>query len=257
MLNQGFFFEGNQTVYDTDADAFFTAAGITDITQERAINQLVIGYKAAGIWSKMVAIYPFVGGTSTTHSYNLKNPALYQIAWSGTVTHNANGVTGDGSTGYGNTGIAPSAALSLNNCHLAYMSRTNNTGIAYAIGVVEAVNSLFMGNFSSSTLYAGMNVNGALVTASIPNTTGEFLANRTSSTTASIFRNGSSIVSALSSSSALPTTNIFVLANNNSGTPSYRSTANYSFISIGEGLTSTEIADKYTADAAFQAALVR
>ena len=60
--------------YDPDAQAFITAAGITDNTQKSAINTLVLDMKGFGIWTKMKAIYPFVGGTATTHKFNLKNP---------------------------------------------------------------------------------------------------------------------------------------------------------------------------------------
>jgi len=56
-------------------------------------------------WSKFRAVYPFVGGAATAHSVNLVSPTTNQITWFGTVTHNAAGITGDGTTGYGSTGI--------------------------------------------------------------------------------------------------------------------------------------------------------
>ena len=61
--------------YDSDAQSFFTATGITDITIKSAINSLVLSAKSNGWWSKCYVIYPFVGGSSTTCSYNLKNTA--------------------------------------------------------------------------------------------------------------------------------------------------------------------------------------
>ena len=69
--------------YIADAQAFITAASITDPTQQSAINQLVVDLKGYGVWTKMQAIYPFVGGTSTSTSYNLKNTAQFQISWKG------------------------------------------------------------------------------------------------------------------------------------------------------------------------------
>ncbi len=93
--------------YDTDAQAFFTGAGITDITQKNAWNTFVNSAKASGYYSKFYYFYPFIGGDSTKHSYNAINTASYQITWSGTITHNSNGVTAgtnaNGSTGF-NTG---------------------------------------------------------------------------------------------------------------------------------------------------------
>ena len=66
---------------DTDAQAFITATGITDNTQKNSINQLVLDLKSYGVWSKIKAIYPFVGGTATTHKFNLKDPRDLDAAY--------------------------------------------------------------------------------------------------------------------------------------------------------------------------------
>jgi hypothetical protein len=93
--------------YDSDAQAFFTAAGITDTTQKNAVNQLVLDLKSYSLWNKMNAIYPFVGGTATTHKYNLKDPrdlnAAYRLSFAGGWTHSSNGVTPNGVNGYADT----------------------------------------------------------------------------------------------------------------------------------------------------------
>jgi hypothetical protein len=54
---------------DPDAQAFITAAAITDATQQAAINNLVKGLKTDGIWSKMKAVYPFVTDNRNSMSY--------------------------------------------------------------------------------------------------------------------------------------------------------------------------------------------
>jgi hypothetical protein len=83
-------------VLDPDAQAFITAANITNATQQTAINNLVVGLKTDGLWTSMQALYPFVGGTSTTHKYNLKDPrnldAAYRLNFYGGITHSSNGV---------------------------------------------------------------------------------------------------------------------------------------------------------------------
>jgi len=61
-------------LFDTDAQAFLTATGITDLTISNAINDLVVGLKADSLWTKYKAIYPCVGGTAFTHKFNLKDP---------------------------------------------------------------------------------------------------------------------------------------------------------------------------------------
>lgn len=102
--------------YDADAQAFFTAAGISDTTQKAAVNQLVLDLKSNSLWSKMSAIYPFVGGSAACHKYNLKDPrdldAAFRLAFSGTWTHNATGAKPNGSTGYADTFLNPNTVYS-------------------------------------------------------------------------------------------------------------------------------------------------
>lgn len=97
---------------DPDAVAFLAAAGITDLTITAAINALVIQLKTFGVWNKIFAIYPFVGGTATTHKFNLKNPqdldAAFRLIFSGGITHNASGLTGNGVNGSYNTKFSAS-----------------------------------------------------------------------------------------------------------------------------------------------------
>src|SRR5690606_34241568 len=51
--------------------------------------------------------------TSVTHSYNLKNTGTFQITWSGSPTHSANGVAFNGTNQYGNTNFAPAERVSI------------------------------------------------------------------------------------------------------------------------------------------------
>jgi hypothetical protein len=93
--------------FDPDAQAFITAASLTDNTQKNAINTLVVNCKAAGIWTKTQAIFPFVGGTATTHKWNLKDPrdldAAFRLVFAGGVTHSSQGIQGNAVNGYANT----------------------------------------------------------------------------------------------------------------------------------------------------------
>ena len=109
--------------FDSTATNFFLRAGITNPVHKIAINQLIQSAQTHGWWTNCDAIYPFVGGTAASHRENLKSSS-YQISWSGTVVHDAAGVTGDGATGYGNTGFnfktaaTSGAAFNTNSAHL-------------------------------------------------------------------------------------------------------------------------------------------
>ena len=118
--------------FDTDALAFFSAAGITDNTQKLAVDKLVKDLKSYGLWTKMYAIYPFVGGTATTHKFNLKNPVdsdgAYRLVFNGGWVHSSTGILGNGTNTYANTKV-PMNLLPQNSAHLSIYSRTNSCRI--------------------------------------------------------------------------------------------------------------------------------
>lgn len=145
--------------YDPDALAFITAANITDNTQKLAINQLVIDLKFYGIWTKMYAIYPFVGGSATTHKFNLKNPAdtdaAFRLVFNGGWTHSATGILGNGVNSYADTKLGMNV-LPQDNAHISIYCRTNTTaniidmGVQYTtISFSSFISCKLSGNFNS------------------------------------------------------------------------------------------------------------
>ncbi len=126
------------TVSDSDAQAFINAAIITDTTQANSVNTLVVGLKADGIWSKMKAIYPFVGGTATSHKYNLKDPrdlnAAFRLTFNGGWTHSANGALGNGVNNSAETSLNPLDTLSATSYNYSVYSRNQISGV-YAVMV--------------------------------------------------------------------------------------------------------------------------
>lgn len=82
--------------YDSDAQAFFTKSGITDVGIKSDWNTFALAAKAHGYYGLFHYFHPFVGGCATKHSYDAINAGTtYDIVWSGTAaTHNSNGVTG-------------------------------------------------------------------------------------------------------------------------------------------------------------------
>lgn len=248
---------------DPDAQAFITAASITDPTQQSAINTLVIGLKADGLWTKMKAIYPFVGSSATSNSYNLKNTAQYQITWNGGVTHSSTGVTFNGTNGYGNTGLIPSSVLTLNNSHLSIYSRTNNTpsrNDTIEIGAISSGARAILGLRNTSLKNTLIGSIDASNNATIINTDarGFYNITKNNSTTYKIFKN--SILSTSNSGSALrPNVPLFIAALNNNGSVFADSYTNqeYTFSSIGDGLDDTEASNLYTRVQAFNTTLNR
>jgi len=145
------------TVSDSDAQAFINAAVITDTTQANSVNTLVVGLKADGIWSKMKAIYPFVGGTATTHKYNLKDPrdlnAAFRLTFNGGWTHSANGALGNGVNNSAYTSLNPLDTLSAASYNYSVYSRNQiSTIFAYMVLSEEAENDENGALFYSGTM---------------------------------------------------------------------------------------------------------
>ena len=251
---------------DRDAGAFLEAATIYNSRQQRAIYELVRLLKQYGLWSKMKAIYPFVGGTATTHKWNLKDPqdtdAAFRLTFSGGWTHNANGVTGNASSAYGNTYLTPNTALTENNTHLSIYSRTNNDGVYGDIGLDRTPNFFDLILRVSNTFYGDhYNRNtGAVITANT-NSSGFFITSRTSSTSMKAFRNTTQLGNTITASSVGFSNlngNMYLAALNSTGNVvQYYTNRNYAFASIGDGLTDTEAANLYYAVQRYQQILGR
>jgi hypothetical protein len=235
--------------YDTDAQAFITATALTDTTQKNAINDLVLDLKAAGVWTKMKALYPMVGGTATTHKFNLKDPrdldAAYRLVFNGGGTHSSNGYQPNGTTGYANTYLTPSTTLSLNSTHLSFYSRTNSTGNYADIGCAGVGSSntnylQILPKWSDNIFYGS--VNDVDFTANtVANSLGLFIASRTGANASKTYQNNTIITAKTGASVSLSDKVIVIGARNLvSGGITNFSNRETIFASIGDGLTDLE-----------------
>jgi len=245
---------------DPDAQAFITAAAITDPTQQAAINTLVVDLKADGLWTKMKAVYPFVGGTNSQHTWNLKNTAQYQISWIGGVTSDSNGVQFNNFNAYGNTGLIPSSALTLNSTHMSFYSRLNLGGIddfgAYN-GINQAMRVIIKDSATTNHIL-DMNSTTQRVTGTVANSTGFFLANRETATALRSLRNNVSLGSNTNTNTGiLPSVAMYLGGLNNAGVFANASARQCAFASVGDGLTATEETNLNSRVTTFQTALNR
>ena len=259
--------------FDADAQLFITNAAITDSTQQTAVNNLVVALKGYNIWTKMKALYPFVGGTAAQHKYNLRNPldtdAAFRLIFNGGWTHSSTGALPNGTNGYANTFFLPGTGFSSSTSrHLSFYLRTNNVGGGDPVDMgvinfgspthdpsVPAGNDyLFNGN---SNLFKGQSTS---IDVSTPTTDrrGLSLISKTS-INQSLFKNG--VIKATSSGTGAYT-ELFPIwiggVNISNNFFPYGPTNNeFSIASIGDGLTDTEAANYYTAVQTFQTTLSR
>lgn len=242
---------------DPDAQAFITAAAITDPTQQAAINQLVVDLKADGLWTKMKAIYPFVGGTATTHKWNLVNPldtnAAFRLVFNGGWTHSSNGALPNGTNGWGNTYLISQGTLGLNSTHVSVYSRTNVDRNAPSIGNVTGGASAEVSMWLRSGGSAFLRVNNPTSsTTASTDSRGLFIGNRNSSTQINLSIRGTQTTFNQNSNSLLTT--VMQLGGVN---PNFFDTKELAFASIGDGLTAQNMTDLTTAVNTFQTALSR
>jgi hypothetical protein len=261
---------GSPIVSDADAQAFLDAAQVTSSSQASAVNTLVTDLKSASIWTKMKVLYPFVGGTAYSHKWNLKDPrdvdAAYRLVFSGGWAHSSNGALPNGTTGYANTYFNPSTNLSIDNTHMSYYSRTNNARDSYDMGLTTTTTSPLRSmhaalKWSDSSTYWSMGFQSSTtssseVSATLSSTGANFLFNKTSSTSTSLFANNTKYTASVTNRS-LPSGNFYLGARNLNGGVDAFTNRQTAFVSIGEGLTDAEAAAFYAAVQKYQASLGR
>jgi hypothetical protein len=250
--------------YDPDAQAFFTASGLTGATNLTAINQLVVDLKSYGIWTKMKAIYPIIGGNAALHKWNLKDPrdldVAFRLTFSGGWTHSATGALPNGTNGYADTFLTPSTSLLQNSSHISYYSRTQSNGLEVEIGSSTGPNpgdaASLLEIRTSGTTYYRVNSQGSYITYSDADSRAFYIGNRTGVSVVNGWRNSTKVATGTTASSGLSNRTFWLGGFNSTGAP-YYSTKECAFSSIGDGLTDTEAANFYTAVQAYQTTLAR
>jgi hypothetical protein len=249
--------------FDTDAQAFITAAAITDPTQQAAINTLVVDLKAYSVWTKMKAVYPFVtdkiveADIKSQMKFNLKDPrdldVAFRLFWNGGGSWSANGYTPNGINGWANTYLVAQGTLGLNSTSFGVYSRTNTDLLAPSIGNLtggaSAEASLWLRY--QNALIARVNTN-SFINPGNPDSRGLILVNRVNSTQVTVQIRGTQ--STLTNSSNSLSTNVYQLGGVN---PNFFDTKQLAFAFIGDGLTAQNMTDMNTAVIAFQTTLGR
>ena len=257
--------KSREPFYDTDALAFISAATITNNIQIMAINDLVTDLKGFNLWSKMIALYPFVGGNANSHKYNLKDPrdldAAYRLSFSGGWIHSSTGALPNGTNGYADTFLIPNNVLSLNSTHVSYYSRTIGAALnnRAEMGTGNASGSfLFLSFYFSSAYIFDVNQTSDSVISNPSVTTHGFLcASRTGTNALRGVRNDTTLINTTTISTSMSNNSVVIGAWNSNGTKTGFSTKECAFASIGSGLTATDTTNLYTAVQKYESYLNR
>jgi hypothetical protein len=246
---------------DPDAQAFITAAAITDPTQQAAINTLVVDLKGYSLWTNMKMFHPFVGASSSSTTYNLKNTAQYQMSWNGGWTWTNNGVTGNGTNNFGDTGFNMSTQITNgNNWSVGFYSNLNVTNAGIDFGADTGTSSFYLA--SRSTLLGNLGRFQTTQTSALTdaNVLGLYVGVKVSDVNQKIYKNGVEQTNTNFSSqvNTFLNGNVYLGALNRNGSRSFSTALRYACSFIYDGvLDATQNTNLYTAVQAFQTTLGR
>lgn len=253
--------------YDPDANSFVVAAGLSNSTEILAIHKLTSDLKSNNLWNQFKAIYPMVGGTESSCKYNLINVNLFTLTFFNSPTFSSTGVRWDGSTQYAATGLIPNSSLSASNTHFSYYSRQNTSGSsAICMGVSSFVSFTFQNifmtlkNLGNNVLVSNYGTNPNTFAYSSFTSSGYFLASRISTSTRGYRNSGQGMADfggQTIAAGSLPTREFYIGCNNSEGTPSLYDNRECSFVTIGYGLTASQIDTLGTIVNTFQTTLGR
>ncbi len=239
-----------QEDYDTDAQAFFTASGITDDAIKDAVNILVVDLKNNSLWTLAYAIYPIVGGTAATHKWNLKDPrdldAAYRLTFAGpgSWTHSSTGMAHGATSAHANTYLTPSAIDNTNGVmSMGIYIRNNISGTIVDMGAYNATGTKYFQIWSrfGDTFYGNVNTTGVSPNVGNTDSRGWYFASRSSATSTFLQKNATQS-SPVSVTVGVPNVPVFIGARNDDGAAGFGTdnTHQYAFGWLGGGLSTTQ-----------------
>ena len=243
------------STYTTRTAAFAIATGITDTTILNALNTFDTGLISNSLDTKMVALYPVVGGDATKHSYNFINTSLHQLTFFGGYTHTTTGMSGNAVNAYANTSLNNST-LPQDDLSLNVYSRTNLAQNTALIGCFTGARetSIFPRYGAGQYLYG---LNGNEVGFLNSDSRGLFTVVRNSATAIKAYRNSTLVDSRTNNSTGAINENITISALNSGGSRYYFSSYEIAFVSISSKLSDSEVATFYNLVQAMQTTLSR
>lgn len=246
---------------DNDAQNFISSANIIDYTQKVALHNLCVSLKKYNLWTKMKAVYPFIGGTAFRHKFNLIDPrdldVAFRLTFSGGITHSSTGALPNGTNGYANTYLNPSTNLIQYNTHISYYSRTNNSLTQTEIKAYSSDTSVFALSIRYlGTLYSDhYSYTIGRISVSNSDSRGYYISSRLNDSLHIAYKNGINIVSSsTTTTSTLPTSTLKLFTNENITNFSTKESA---FISIGYGLSDTDALNLYNLVQSYNTSLSR
>jgi hypothetical protein len=254
--------------YDLNAAEFFNATQVLTPVQKQAVNDLVKDLKGCGIWTKMKAVYPFVGGTNenpSPHAFNLKDPrdldAAFRLVFEGGFTHSSDGVLSNGIDAYADSKFIPSTHLQdIYSVNIGCYIKQANIGSSLMGGQTGSANRMrfnVINGTMEGCLYSANVIRNFLPTVSVTTNLGFACIGRTNTTDMFGYIGGIFYLGSSGTTSGTSTVSTYIFAENNNDTPSRYSNTLLNFAYISDGLSQQEATTLDTVVQRFQTTLGR
>jgi hypothetical protein len=239
--------------YCQEAQNAFAAMTVPPSTNlKRLYDRCIRSLKAAGIWSKLDALYLMNVETAQAARLNIKNPGTFDLTATSSPTFTAKvGYAGDGAAAFLNTNFNPTTATSpnyaQNSASVFAWALKQGTDLGAGIGQTSVnANSYTFPNFTDGNAYGRAN-NATAMSVATSDGRGLLHANRSASGATQLYKNGASVATGSEASSAPDNSNISILR---SHTRFY--SAGVAMAGFGASLSAQNAADLYTALNAFK-----
>lgn len=253
---------GSRNTCPVEALKFIDSSGITDETEKSAVCTLVKQLKDSSLWTKIDAVYPYVGSSSLSCKWNLKNPVnsdtAFRLTFSGGWTFSSTGALPNGVNAYANTYWNSVANAGTTNASMGVYLRTNTAdGAKIDIGFLRSSPTAVSGILIrfGNVYYGAINTNGAGAIANT-NTAGFFAVSTVALDNITMHRNGVNTPKIITST-LHGNLNVFLGARNLDGSPVFYSDREHIIDFLGDGLTGAELIKLYNIFTTFKTAVGR
>jgi len=251
-------------IYSVDKDASEVLEAVRStgviITQEHKnyVHFIIRELRYSGVWDKIKAMYGFVGGTASSHKWNWKDlrdlDVAYRLTFPNGMTHNSNGIQGNGTNQYARTFFIPSTNfVSKDNLSFAInvkkkvtipnwdFGSANNTGAGGGAGGLGNIRCACFTDLAYSSGMAGADVRTLRSNAGY-----SLVVSRTNSSNYNIMSEDLKM-NIINTSVALNSIELGIMTQVTSATgfEANPSDAIVNFVCIGDGLTNIELEHLY------------
>lgn len=261
----------------TEAQTYLTnvvnAGGSVNSSQSAATISLFTSIVSNGLWGKLYAFYPTLGGTAASHIFNGRSGS-YNLTFNGGWTHTSSGMQPNGTNGYAETNFNPNNVIGNNNAsslgvyvnlqgtvgdRIYDMGAATNDSILTDLWNIAAKRTSGAGNntlFDSGTY--DPSALGRVSTTSQASASGMTIGSARASNDRTLYRNGSNIATNTGSRAlTYPNRTILIGAQKNEAPILYYNSNQYAFAFMGAGLTNTDIVNLSSIINTYQTSLGR